>query len=67
MDFVVNAVDPLFLDAVYSKLSPGWMGADRSDMTRQFISLYLFGVSGGHSPTPISPRRPSIRMLVAEC
>jgi len=43
----MDAADPLFLDAVYAKLSPGWMGADRSDMTRQFISLYLIVLLGG--------------------
>ena len=61
MDLVLDAANPLFLDAMYSKLSPEWMGVDRSDITRQFFSLYLVGLVGGHSPTPISPRRPSIR------
>lgn len=55
MDVIMDAADPLFLDAVYAKLSPGWMGADRSDMTRQFISLYLIVLLGGLSPTPIPP------------
>ena len=67
MDLIMDAANPLFLDTVYSKLSPEWMGADRSDMTRQFISLYLIVLVGGHSPTPISPHRPSTCTLVAEC
>jgi hypothetical protein len=55
MDLVVDFADAYALDTVYSKVSPNWLGADSSNITRQFLSLYLIVVSGGHVPALHTP------------
>ena len=55
MDLVVDFADAYAFDAVYSKVSPNWLGADSFDITRQFLSLYLIVVSGGHVPALHTP------------
>jgi hypothetical protein len=47
MDLLIEWQDSVFFDAAYSKISPDWLGADRSDPVRQFISIYLTVAIGG--------------------
>ena len=47
MDLLVEALDYHGLDAFYSKVSPNWLGSDRSNAVRQFISIYMIVAIGG--------------------
>lgn len=48
MDIVIQVEDYLFFDALYQTASPDWLGQDRENVYRQFISIYItvatFGV-----------------------
>mmetsp|Transcript_70101 Transcript_70101/g.146181 ORF Transcript_70101/g.146181 Transcript_70101/m.146181 type:complete len:285 (+) Transcript_70101:280-1134(+) len=49
MDIVVQVEDYLIFDKIYQTLSPDWLGLDRSNVYRQFITIYItvafFGVA----------------------
>jgi hypothetical protein len=47
MDLALEWQDNMYFDALYTKLSPDWLGADRSNWVRQFISIYMTVAVGG--------------------
>jgi Delta7-sterol 5-desaturase len=47
MDLLIEWLDNQALDAVYSKVSPDWLGSDRYHAVRQFISIYMVVAVGG--------------------
>ena len=47
MDIVLEWLDGQVFDNLYSNLSPDWLGKERSNVYRQFISIYLIVAIGG--------------------
>lgn len=47
MDILVDLQDDLYLNDFYTAVSPDWLGADRNNIYRQFLSIYWTVAMGG--------------------
>ena len=47
MDLVLEWLDGQAFDSLYANVSPEWLAKDRSNVYRQFISIYLIVAIGG--------------------